>query len=217
MHHAAELDGPTLDALMLHADTARRDGTGTKSRHFRPSKARLGPCSRPLKSPSSIVAIQNTFKKSKVILTKRPAMYPFADTNEKKTFKSRLVKDCWAHHNKSLAVRDTAEFIKDFADDCIFINNPLGGHASGTFRGPAGVAKWCEQFFGLFDQITDFKVPLGAHVSGGDSSEGIVMISWGIENSRYKVTGGVDTFVLAEGQFKIVTIVYDVQVKSAND
>lgn len=142
-------------------------------------------------------------------------MYPFSDAAEKKAFQARLVKDTWAHHNKSLAARDTAEFIKDFGDDCVFINNPLGGHASGTFIGPAGVAEWCDAFFALFDQITDFHVPLGAHVHGGDSQEGTVMISWSIENDRVSVTGGVDTFILSDGQFKIVTVVYDVHQKQA--
>ncbi len=142
-------------------------------------------------------------------------MYPFSGNDEKKAFQARIVNDVWAHHNKALAARDTAEFIKDFADDCVFINNPLGGHASGTFIGPAGVAKWCAEFFALFDKITDFRVPLGAHVHGGQDHHGTVMISWSIENDRYSVTGGVDTFILADGQFKIVTVVYDVHEKQA--
>lgn len=142
-------------------------------------------------------------------------MFPFSSPEEKKSFQNRLVKDTWSHHNQALAGRNTAEFIKDFSDECVFINNPLGGHASGTFIGPEGVAKWCKEFFGLFDQITDFRVPLGAHVHGGDQKSGIVMISWSIENSRYSVTGGVDTFVLNNGQFQMVTVVYDVHQKNA--
>jgi len=140
-------------------------------------------------------------------------MFPFANAQEKTDFQSRKVQDVWNHHNQSLAGRDIEEFIKDFSDTCVFINNPLGGHASGTFIGPAGVATWCKEFFALFDHVSEFKVPLGAHIQGGEKSDGVVMISWTISNSRKTVTGGVDTFVLQNGQFQIVTVVYDVAEK----
>ena len=140
-------------------------------------------------------------------------MFPFGTTEEKITFQARKVHDVWNHHNKSLAERNTEEFIKDFSDECVFINNPLGGHASGTFIGPAGVATWCKEFFSLFDNVTEFSVPLGAHVEGANNTAGVVMISWSIENPRNHVTGGVDTFIVDKGQFQIVTVVYDVDLK----
>ena len=137
-------------------------------------------------------------------------MFPFPNADEKAAFQGRKVQDVWNHHNKSLASRDIDEFIKDFSDTCVFINNPLGGHSSGTFIGPAGVAKWCKEIFELFDQVSEFSVPLGAHIDGADKSAGVVMISWSISNARNTVVGGVDTFVLENGQFQIVTVVYDV-------
>jgi hypothetical protein len=140
-------------------------------------------------------------------------LFPFATTEEADNFKTRSLHEMWSHHNASLAARDTNEFIKDFSDNCIFINNPLGGHAQGTFIGPAGVTTWCKEFFGLFNEIHQFKVPLGAHLHESAPGSGIVMISWEIHNDSYDVTGGVDTFIVEAGQFKIVTVVYDVATK----
>jgi hypothetical protein len=137
-------------------------------------------------------------------------MFPYTSLVEQNAFASRTCQEMWAHHNKSLAARDITEFIKDFSQDCVFINNPLGGHAQGTYLGPGGVEVWCEKFFDLFDVITQFSVPLGAHLSHPESPSGLVMISWEIKNDRYLVKGGVDTFVITNGLFTAVTVVYNV-------
>jgi hypothetical protein len=138
-------------------------------------------------------------------------MFPYSSAEEQKAFASRSCQEMWAHHNKSLAARDISEFIKDFSKDCVFINNPLGGHAQGTYTGPSGVKEWCKKFFDLFDVITEFSVPLGAHLSHPELPDGMVMISWEIKNDRYRVSGGVDTFVITNGLFTAVTVVYDAQ------
>jgi hypothetical protein len=57
--------------------------------------------------------------------------------------------------------------------------------------------------------ITEFSVPLGAHLSHPELPDGMVMISWEIKNDRYRVSGGVDTFVITNGLFTAVTVVYD--------
>ena len=119
-------------------------------------------------------------------------------------FKTRTPDEIWEHHGATLAARDISNFILDFADDCIFINNPNGGHASGTFHGPEGVAEWCKQFFKLFDKIEDF-VLAKTFFQGN-----IVVVEWEIESTDYHVTGGVDTFIIKDGQFCIVTVVYNV-------
>ncbi|MCX5946281.1 MAG: hypothetical protein NTZ53_13490 [Cyanobacteria bacterium] len=137
--------------------------------------------------------------------------FPFTSPEEADAFKARSLQAMWSHHNAALAKRDGAEFIKDFRSDCLFINNPLGGHGQGTFMGPAGVESWCSQFFDLFSEIHQFKVPLGAHLHESAPGCGVVMISWQIQNDKFSVTGGVDTFIVEAGQFKIVTVVYDVK------
>ena len=138
-------------------------------------------------------------------------MFPYNNQDEHKKFVSRKCSEIWTHHNECLAARDISEFIKDFSEDCLFINNPLGGHAQGTYRGPAEIQKWCEKFFALFGNINEFNVSQGAHLSHPDAENGVAMISWEIINNRYKVTGGVDTFVIKSGLFSIVTVVYEVQ------
>ena len=37
------------------------------------------------------------------------------------------------------------------------------------------------------------------------------MISWEIFNFSFNVRNGVDTFIVKQGRFEIVTVVYDVQ------
>ena len=135
----------------------------------------------------------------------------YSSSQEEAQFKSRTVQELWDHHNKSLAARDVDEFIKDFSPTCIFINNPLSGHAQGTFLGAEGVVQWCNQFFDLFQDISEFKVPFGAHINSPDDSDGVVMISWEIFNSYYNVRNGVDTFIVKDGRFEIVTVVYNVE------
>ncbi len=138
-------------------------------------------------------------------------MSVYSSPQEEAQFKSRTVEQLWNHHNKSLAARDIDEFIKDFSPSCIFINNPKSGHAQGTFLGAEGVAKWCKEFFDLFQDISEFKVPFGAHIDSPHESDGVVMISWEIFNSSFNVRNGVDTFIVKQGRFEIVTVVYDVE------
>lgn len=122
-------------------------------------------------------------------------------------FTKRTVQEVWHHHDVALAARNIDDFILDFSDDCLFINNPKGGHACGIFRGPQGVAKWCKEFFALFGEITDFST------DGPFIEENVVLIEWAIESKTHSVKGGVDTFVIENGQFSIVTVVYDVTPK----
>ena len=124
-------------------------------------------------------------------------------------FKNRTMQEIWEHHGKSLAARDAEEFIKDFTDDVIFINNPSGGHASGVFNGQQGVAKWCKEFFALFGKIQDFIV------ADTYFKDNIVVVEWEINSATHRVRGGVDTFIVEDGQFKIVTVVYQVSEKGA--
>jgi len=117
-------------------------------------------------------------------------------------FKNRTMPEVWQHHGQALATRDIDAFVKDFADDCLFVNNPQGGHASGTYRGPEGVAQWCEAFFQLFEDISDFSPAENFTI------DNTFVVLWEIHSETYDVTGGVDTFVVEDGQFKIVTVVY---------
>jgi hypothetical protein len=126
---------------------------------------------------------------------------------------SRTIHEVWAHHNQALAAKDIDEFIRDFSADCVFINNPQGGHASGTFIGPDGVRAWCHDFFALFGPVTDFSTQ-GGYIEEDAQGGGVVMISWTISNDRYRIGCGVDTFIVQDGQFHIVTVVYDVQPAS---
>jgi len=119
--------------------------------------------------------------------------------------KSRSPQEVWAHHGQALAAKDVDEFIKDFADDCLFINNPEGGHANGVYRGPEGVRRWCEQFFTLFESITDFKTTPPPII------DNVALVRWEIEGAKTTVRGGVDTFVFKDGQFQIITVLYDVR------
>ncbi|MDP2755353.1 MAG: nuclear transport factor 2 family protein [Nitrospirota bacterium] len=115
---------------------------------------------------------------------------------------TRTMQEIWQHHGKALAARDINEFIKDFADDCLFVNNPQGGHASGTFRGPLGVTEWCKEFFQLFKDISEFTY---AETFTHDNT---FVVLWEIHSTSHHVINGVDTFVIENGRFKIVTVVY---------
>ncbi len=122
-------------------------------------------------------------------------------------FSKRTMEEIWQHHGGALAARDIDEFVKDFADDCLFINNPQGGHASGVFRGPEGVREWAEQFNELFQEITDFKY------AETFTNENTFVVLWDIHSATHHATSGVDTFVVEDGKFKIVTVVYKVSEK----
>jgi len=124
-------------------------------------------------------------------------------------FKNRTMQEIWEHHGKSLAARDVNEFIKDFSDDVIFINNPNGGHAQGVFTGQKGVAMWCKEFFTLFGKIQDFVV------ADTYFKNNIVVVEWEINSETHRCRGGVDTFIVEDGRFKIVTVVYQVAEKGA--
>lgn len=122
-------------------------------------------------------------------------------------FTKRTMQEIWEHHGQALAARDIDEFIKDFADDCLFVNNPQGGHASGTFRGPQGVAEWCKEFFQLFEDISEF-TPAETY-----TNDNTFLVLWEIHSKTHHAINGVDTFVVENGQFKIVTVVYYVVPK----
>ena len=83
-------------------------------------------------------------------------MSVYSSSQEEAQFKSRTVQELWNHHNQSLAARDVDGFIKDFSPTCIFINNPKVG-TLGTFLGAEGVAKWCNEFFDLFQDISNLR------------------------------------------------------------
>ena len=139
-------------------------------------------------------------------------MYPFDNAEEKAAFQARTVQEVLDHHFKSLSNRNVAEYIKDYSDDCIFLCNPLGGHASGTYIGPAGIAKWCEEFFPLFNHVEEFNVS-GAFMHGADQNEGVILYNWTIDNPQYTVTGGSDTIFIDKAQYRMLTAVYTVAKK----
>ena len=127
----------------------------------------------------------------------------------------RTVPEIWQHHISSLAERNVEKFILDFSDDCLFMNNPQGGHASGVFRGPQGVATWLRQFLDLFGDISEMSVDPGMKPSNPlFFSENVVIALWGLDSKTHMVERGVDTFVIDRGQFKLITVVYDVVPKA---
>lgn len=114
----------------------------------------------------------------------------------------RTPEAAWQHHVMAVVAKDIDAFVQDFTEDCLVINNPKGGHASGVYRKHEGVRKWCEQFFTLFGAATE----IGANPPF--MIDNVVFAQWEIHGRSYDVSNGVDTFVIKDGLFQLVTCLY---------
>jgi hypothetical protein len=103
------------------------------------------------------------------------------------------MQELWDHHNKAVEARDLEMFLEDFAEDGALIT------ASRVYRGRDEIAEWFRDFMSIAEEAV--------FDSAGPIFEGnVVFIKWDMESSTHSVKGAVDTFIVKNGRFQLVTV-----------
>jgi len=115
-------------------------------------------------------------------------------------FAKRSMQELWDHHNMAVDARDVEMFLEDFAEDGVLIT------ASRLYRGRDEIAKWFREFMAIAQAaVFDSAGPI--------FERNVIFIKWNMESSTHSVEGAVDTFVVKEGRFQIVTVDIDAVAK----
>jgi hypothetical protein len=115
-------------------------------------------------------------------------------------FAKRSMQELWDHHNEAVSARDVGMFLEDFAEDGVLIT------ASRLYRGREEIAQWFQEFMEI-GRGAVFDSP------GPIFERNVVFIKWNMESSTHTVKGAVDTFVVKDGRFQIVTVDIDAVAK----
>lgn len=110
---------------------------------------------------------------------------------------TRSPEEVFAHHGQSLGAEALEDIVSDYSDDAILIVQKK------VYRGKDGARQ-------VFTQLLS-DVPQAAWeletVFEGDT----LYLEWKATGGGRKVEDGVDTFIFADGQIRVQTVVYHVQ------
>jgi hypothetical protein len=113
---------------------------------------------------------------------------------------ARTPQEVFAHHGQALGAGDLDGIVDDYADDAIVIS------PSGTKRGKAGVR---EAFTQLLADLPSAEWNLKTQIYADD----VLFLEWAADAAATRTDDGLDTFVFRDGQIRVQTLRYTLQLK----
>jgi ketosteroid isomerase-like protein len=107
---------------------------------------------------------------------------------------SRTPEEVFAHHGQSLGAEDLEEIVSDYSDDCVLVVNKQ------VYRGKDGARQ-------VFTQLLS-DVPQAKWELDTVFAEDVLYLEWKAAGGGRHVDDGVDTFVFADGQIRVQTVLY---------
>ena len=112
---------------------------------------------------------------------------------------ARSPQEIFQHHAEALGAGDLDGIVEDYTDDAVFIT------PAGVRSGKDGIR---EAFTQLLADVPNASWELKTQIYEGD----VLFLEWAATAAATKVEDGIDTFIFQDGQIRLQTVRYTVQM-----